>query len=291
MAAIPDAGGARYAPRGVLRALPWGALLPGALLRVAVVGGLVIAGWLLGSGIGQAQEELVPQDLGRQDNIVRLVGFPLPDDDSGGLPGAPAAPLTVTSTVASVQRAVPVPVPRLPVRPPQIPVLAPVLEPVSKLAAPAPASRSHGQPQPKTKQVMVVPPPAAPAEPTVPAATVVTPAPVYTVHNALPAAAACIAAHPVADPLADQVADTSAGKPSALGSGPAAPAPASPFGTTTAPCPSGGSGGGGVTSSFQPVTMSDGLSGMDPASTYCLLCADLSGMPLAAAQRPSTSPD
>ncbi|HEX2263925.1 MAG: hypothetical protein M3332_18360 [Actinomycetota bacterium] len=279
MAAIPDAGGARCAPRGVLRALPWAALL-----RVAVLGGLVIVGWLLGSGIGQAQEELAPQDLGQQDNIVQLAGFPLPDNDSQGPLGA--AP-TVKSAVKGVVHAVPVP--RLPIQ--QVPVLAPVLAPVSTLAAQATVIRPHTQSQPTTKQVMVVPPPAAPAEPTVRAATVVTPAPVHTVHSASPAAAACIAAHPVADPLADQVADPSVAKFSALGNDPAAPAPVSPFGTTTAPCPSGSTGSGGAASSAQPVTMTDGVSGMDPASTYCMRCADLSGMPLAAAQRPSTSPD
>lgn len=290
MAAIPDAGGAQCAPRGALRALPWGALPWGALLRVAVLGGLVIAGWLLGSGIGQAQEDLVPQDLRQQDNIVRLVGFPLPDDDSGGLIGAPPAVKSVdtvstvtVSTVTGVLRAVP----RLPIRPPQIPVLAPVLAPVSKLASPAPVTRSHAQSQPTIHQpVMVVPPPAALAEPAVRAATAVTPIPV---HNVSPAALVCTAAHPVADPLADQVAGPSAEKP--IGSDPTAPVAPSPFGTTTAPCSSGSTGGGGVTSSAQNVTLSDGSSGMDPASTYRLLRVDLSGMPLAAAQRPSTSPD
>jgi hypothetical protein len=282
VATIPDAGGARCAPRGALGALPWAALL-----RVAVLGGLVIAGWLLGSGIGQAQEELAPQDLGQQDNIVQLVGFPLPDDDSGGPLGAPSASSTVKSTVTGVLRAVP----RLPVQPPQVPVLAPVLAPVSKLAAPAPVTRSHAQSHPTTQQVVDVPPPAAPAEPTVRPATLVTSDPVHLVHNASPTPPACIAAHPVADPLADQDADPSASKTSALSSGPAAP-PVSPFGTTTAPCPSGSTGsGGGVTSSAQPVTMSDRSSGMDPALTYCQLCADFSGVPLAAAQRPSTSPD
>jgi hypothetical protein len=129
VATIPDAGGARCAPHGALRALPWRVLPWAALLRVAVLGGLVIAGWLLGSGIGHAQQELAPQDFGQQENIVRLVGFPLPDDDSAGPLGAPP---TVKSTVTSVLRAAPVP--RLPVRPPQIPVLTPVLAPEARCA-------------------------------------------------------------------------------------------------------------------------------------------------------------
>ncbi|HEX2288831.1 MAG TPA: hypothetical protein VHH53_01205, partial [Pseudonocardiaceae bacterium] len=248
MAAIPDAGGARCAPRGVLRALPWAALL-----RVAVLGGLVIVGWLLGSGIGQAQEELVPQDLGQQDNIVQLAGFPLPDNDSQGPLGA--AP-TVKSAVKGVVHAVPVP--RLPIQ--QVPVLAPVLAPVSTLAAQATVIRPHTQSQPTTKQVMVVPPPAAPAEPTVRAATVVPPSPMHTVHSASPAAVACIVADPVADPLTDQIADPSVEQFPAPGSGPTAPAPASPFGTSTAPCPSGSTGSGGVNGSAHPVAISDGVS-------------------------------
>jgi hypothetical protein len=175
-------------------------------------------------------------------------------------------------------------VPRLPIRPPQVPVLAPVLTPVSKLAAPA--TRSHAEPQLTIHQpVMVVPLPAAQAEPAVRAATIVTPNP----HTSSPAVLVCTAAHPVADPLADQVAGPSAEKP--LGSVPTTPAAPSPFGTATAPCSSGSTGGGGVTGGTQNVTVSDGSSGIDPASTYRLLGAEFSGMPLAAAQRPSTSPD
>lgn len=281
MAAIPDAGRARCAPRGVLCTQ-----LLGALLRVAVVGGLAIAGWLLGSGISQAHEDLVHQDLGQQDNsMVRLVAFPLPDDDSGGLLGASP---TVKSTVTGVLHAVP----RLPVRPPQVPVLTPVLAPVSKLAAPARPVAKKFEPQATNhKSAVVAPPPAAPAEPVVPVTTVVRPAPVHLLHNAPAATPVCAAAHPVAGPLADQLADPSAAEPSTLGSGPPAPVPAGPFGTTTAPCPSGSTGGGAVTSSGYPVTVSDGWSGMDLTSTYCRLCADASGIPRAAAQRPSTSPD
>ncbi len=285
MAAIPDAGGARCAPRGVLCAL-----LLGALLRVAVVGGLATAGWLLGSGIGQAHEDLVHQDLVHQDlaqqhnSMVRLVAFPSPDDDSDGLLSVPP---TVKSTVTGVLRAVP----RLPVRPPKVPVLTPVLAPVSKLVAPARPVAKKVEPQATNhKPAVIAPPPAASAEPVVPATTVVRPAPVHLMHNAPAAAPVCAAAYPVAGPVADQFA-VPAGKPSTLGSGPPAPAPADPFGTTTAPCPSGSTGGGAVTSSGSPVTVSDGWSGMDLASTYCRLCADASGTPRAAAQRPSTSPD
>ena len=100
MAAIPNAGGARCVPRGMLRALPWAALL-----RVAVLGGLVVAGWLLGSGIGQAQEELTSQDLGQQNNTVELVGFSLPDDDSEGpLGAAPASGMAATGSPSTLSR-------------------------------------------------------------------------------------------------------------------------------------------------------------------------------------------
>ncbi len=268
MAAIPDAGGARCAPRGVIRAL----------LRVAVFGGLVIAGWLLGSGIGQAQECPVHEYLGPQDNsLVRLVEIPPPDEGSGGLRGTPP---TVRSTVAGVLRAVPVP--RLPVRPAQVPALAPLLDPVSQLAAPAPVTLWR----PAAHQPAVVPPqPAASPAPAVRAApataTVLRP-----VDDGPAATPVYAAAHPVADPLADQVA-----WPSALGGSPAAPAPASPPGTTTAPCPGGNAGGGTTTQSVPSVTFSDRWAADGLASTHCRLGAGASGIPRSAAQRPSTSPD
>ncbi|MFN2494482.1 MAG: hypothetical protein ABR608_01030, partial [Pseudonocardiaceae bacterium] len=51
MAGIPSAGGVRGAPRAVIRLL----------LKGALVTGMVVVGWLLGSATGLAQENWPPQ--------------------------------------------------------------------------------------------------------------------------------------------------------------------------------------------------------------------------------------
>ncbi len=287
MDAIPDAGGARCAPCGMLRAL-----LSGALLRVAVLGGLVIAGWLLGSGIAQASAFNGPSGV----NEVQIAPLsPLnateTDEDSGGLLGEGA---TVRSTVAGVMRAVPAP--RLPVPPAELPILKPVLKPVSKLAAPAApqAGKAAKSRAAADKPAVFAPPvaPAAPAEPVAPATTVTTPAPVpHTVGEPAPETPVCVAAQPVADPLADRFTGPTALGPSAWPGSPADPVRPSPPGTTTAPCPVGSTGGGAITKSFHSVTLSDGWSAMGLTPTHGRLCADADGISPSAAQRPSTSPD
>lgn len=274
MAAIPDAVGARRASRGVIRAV----------LRVAVLGGLVITGWLLGSGTGQAHEDTVPESQVPGSSLAQVIEISPSDDDSSGPISAPAV---AQSAVAEVTRAVPLP--SLPLQPAQVPVLAPVLEPVSKLAALAPPAAKN-----------VVQPQAAPAKPA-PAGTgmpslatpgvtvtaVSTPAP--ALHPAAgPSAEApvCRAAHRAADPAADQLAG-----PSASEVGPAAPLPASAPGTTTEPCPADGAGSTLITTSAHSVTLSDRWTIATLASTQCQLCASASGIPRSAAERPSTSPD
>ncbi len=284
MDAIPDAGGARCAPRGMLRALP------GALLRVAMLGGLVIAGCLLGSGIAQASAFSGLSGV----NEVRIAPLsPLnateTDEDPGGLLGESGA---IGSTVAGVMRVVPAP--RLPVQPAQLPVLKPVLKPVSKLAAPAaPQAGKTAKSRAAADKPTVVTPPAAPAEPVAAATTVTTPAPVpHTVREAAPETPACLAAAPVADPLADRFTGPTTLGPSAWTSGPAEPVRPSSPGTTTAPCPVGSTGGGStITKSLHSVTLSDEWAAMGLTPTHCRLCAGADGIPPSAAQRPSTSPD
>jgi hypothetical protein len=276
VAAIPGAAGAQGAPRGVtIRAL----------LRVVVLGSLVLAGWLLGSGTAQADEDVVVHKNPVQENLRP------PEEGSHDLLGAPP---TVRSTIAGVVRAVPVP--RLPVQPAQVPVL----KPVSQLAAPGhPVTASTARSKAAARKPAVVPPPAAPVEPAIQAA-VTAPAPVLVgmVSDATPETPICLAAHPVADPLADRFTGPSAlGSaelgPSALDRGPAAPVPASPFGSTTAPCPAGSTstGGGATTLSGHSITLSDGWATTAPSPTRCRLCAGASSITPSAAQRPSTSPD
>jgi hypothetical protein len=275
VAAIPDVAGAPGAPRGVMTR---------ALLRVVVLGGLVIAGWLLGSGIGQAHEDMAHKNpvMAHKNPVLEDLGPP--EVGSGDLLGAPP---TVRSTVASVRRAVPVR--RLPVQPEQVPILAPVLDPVSQLAAPgSPVTASTARPKAQAaapKPAVVPPSPVAPAEPVVHAAAVTAPAPaISTMRDAPPDTSVCLAAHPVADSSAEFVG------PSAGDSSPATPVPASPSGTT-APCLTGSTAGGATTMSGHSITLSDGwvTTGLNP--TQCRLCAGADGITPLAAQRPSTSPD
>ncbi len=274
MAAIPDAVGARRASRGVIRAV----------LRVAVLGGLVIAGWLVGSGIGQAHEDTVDESQAQHSSLTQMIDISPPNDDSGGLLSAPAV---ARSAGAEVMRAAPVP--PLPIQPAQTPVLAPALEPVSKLAAPAP-SVAESATQSRAAAPMpaaVAPPAAAPAAPAIAVTAASTPAPVLrAAADPPPETPVCRTAHQAADPSADQLA-----VPSSPGVGPATPLPASSPGTTTEPCPAGNTGGGSITTSAHLVTLSDRWSTATRASRQCRLCPGASGIARSAAQRPSTSPD
>ncbi|MGH3618520.1 MAG: hypothetical protein ACRDQV_10935, partial [Pseudonocardiaceae bacterium] len=115
MATIPDAGGARYAPRGVVRAL----------LRFVVLAGLVIAGWLLGSGVGHANEDLGQPGVG----LGQLASDPVDiaassDGGSGTQAGLPPMVASAMHSVLSHAS-----VPRLSVQP--VAVLKPVMRAVA----------------------------------------------------------------------------------------------------------------------------------------------------------------
>ncbi|MDQ3760753.1 MAG: hypothetical protein M3460_03385 [Actinomycetota bacterium] len=272
MAAIPDTGGARRAHCGVSRAL----------LRVVVLGGLVVAGWLLGSGIGQADEDLEQPGT----DLIRLVEAAPSDGASVSRLGVPPA---MGSTVKKVLSAAPIQ--RLPVPPsakagvlkPLAPVLAPVTRPLSGLSPPAPAIQL-GAPVDQPAAV----PPAAPVV-RVAVATAPVPAPGPTavptmVGTAPPAVGACAAAHPAADPLAELPA---------LGNEPAdpVPVPMSPPGTATAACLLGSSGGGISTKSTPDVAVTDSWAMAGLASMHRLLSLGADDFPRSPAGQPSTSPD
>lgn len=290
MASIPDAGDARCAHRGVLHAL----------LRVSVVGGLALAGWLLSSavssGIAQAHEDsgLASAFSGVSNVRIALLSSldataadPPEEVGSGGLL---AAPTTIRSTVAGVLDAAPVP--RLPVQPAGIPLLDPVLDPVSELASPDPMTRSRAA----NHRTTVVPPPAAPVASALPTAGVTALAPVpHTAADAPTESLVCAAGHPVAEPSADLIMsstlDSSRLDASPLRSDPTAPVQPSSPGTTTAPCPAGSAGGGGIAESGHSEALSDewAMTGLNP--THCRLCASVDGIMPSTAQRPSSSPD
>lgn len=288
MAAIPDAGGARWAPRGVMRALS----------RVIVLGGLVVAGWLLGSATALANEGLGQPGIG----LVQLLSGPggkapgdrvaQADGGSGGQLGAPptvgSAVTRVRSAVSALRRSVPSPV--------KLGVLEPVVnavgvpKPLSQILAPqvlAPLSRpaEYGadiRSQAPAEEHATVPP----AEPAVQAAAATAPVPtrgratvLTTVGHVLPTTPTRAAA---ADPFAGQLA---------LGDDPAAPIPASPPTSTTSPCMTGSTGSGVGTKSAPDVTVNDSWASACLAQLYCLRYLSASDLPRSPAAQPSTSPD
>ena len=77
VAANPEAGGARYALPGVMRAL----------LRAVVLSGLVAVGWLLGSGLSHADEDSGWPGVGQ----IHVVSAGSDAEPSAGIVGRPAA--------------------------------------------------------------------------------------------------------------------------------------------------------------------------------------------------------
>lgn len=299
MAAIPDTGGVRCAPRGVMRAVS----------RVVVLGGLVVAGWLLGSGVGLANEDPGQSGTG----LVRQVGNPgtwgsgtwgsgtwdlgggaaQSDGGSGGQLGVPPR---VTSAVTRARSAVSVPQrsvhPRV-----KLGVLKPIVNTVGVPKLLAQVSARHVLailPRPAKYGASIRSPadkPATnhPAELTVRAAAVTTsvpslgPATVLTrVDHILPATPICIVAAPAADPFAGQLA---------LSDDPPAPVPVSPPGSIVSPCTIGSAGSGAGTKSAPDFTVNDSWASTGLALLNRLLYLSASDLPRSPAAQPSTSPD
>ena len=278
MAAIPDAGGARYAPRGVMRAL----------LRFVVLAGLVIAGWLLGSGVSHANEDLGQPGIG----LGQLANDPVDiaassDGGSGTQPGLP--PMVASSMHSVLSRAVP----RLPVQPVDVlrPVVRAVAVPrplthvVATLSRPMSAPTAHDariRSQQPVHELAAVPSTA----PVVRAAAATAPAPatssVPAVGHAQPHAPACAPAAPAAIPAAEELA---------FGGEPASPIPASPPDSSTAPCMIGSASGGGGAKGSPDLAVTENGTNAGLASTHRLGYLSGSDHPRSAAEQPSTSPD
>jgi hypothetical protein len=282
VAAIPDAAGTQYARRGVMIRVR---------LRVVVLGGLVTAGWLLGSGTGLAHEDtsnphpahesLAPGTTG----LVGLVTAPPPD---GGFGGPLGAPPTVESTMQGLTHTAPVH--RLAVLlPARVPVVTPVLTRVSRsvsasvlrAVAHAPATRSRAAvdtPAP----VSLAGPLARTAPGPIPAAATAYPMVGHPlVGDVSPATAVSVAAHPAAGHFAG---------PSALDGAPAPAVPASPPATTAVAWLVGSNGSGATTKSSHFVTFSDRwvLAGLGPRRR---VHTSSGRIPRSAAEQPCTSPD
>ncbi len=279
MATIPDAGGARYAPRGVVRAL----------LRFVVLAGLVIAGWLLGSGVGHASEDPGQPGTG----LVALVNDPggIAGPSEGGSDAQFGPPSTVASTVRNALSQASVP--GLSVQPADVlkPVvravdvprpLAHVLAAASRPLS-APAQHSAGIRSQGPAHELAAVPPAAPVVRAV-AATVPAPAPLSTMPTTAGHAHApvCAPAAPTAGPLATVAV---------LGGDPAAPVPMSPPDSTTAPCMIGSAAGGGGTKGSPDLAVTESWTNASLASTHRLGYLSASDLPRSPAEQPSASPD
>lgn len=272
MAAIPNAGGARYAPRVVVRAL----------LRAVLLGGLVVLGWLLGAGISYADED-PGQPSSDLVHVASAVPFDDGSDDGFGTPGAVEPIVKKVLSVAAV--------PRLPVQPPaQVSILRPIVKAVG-IARPLdqalPVSRPLSGPAQHTapaRQMAAILPPAQSDKP-----AAVAPAPAV----AAPAPASAPALHvkpPMLYSLSQPAAELMALRP-ALGDGPVSPMPANPLGSTTALCTIGGAGGGASSKNGSDVAVHNGWLTDGLTQPYGPVERDTSGLPRSLSVRPSTSPD
>ncbi|MDT7712553.1 MAG: hypothetical protein QOG46_1242 [Pseudonocardiales bacterium] len=274
MAAIPNAGGARYAPRVVVRAL----------LRAVLLGGLVAVGWLLGSGISYADEDLGQPSPGLS-HVANAVPF---DDGSDDGFGTPAAVEPIVKQVLSTAA-----VPRLPVQPPvQVSILRPIVKAVG-IAKPLdqvlPVSRPLSGPDQHTapaRHIAAIPPPAQAEKP-----ATVSPAPAVAGQGAAPASAPTLHTKPaMLHSLAQPAAESMTLRP-ALGDGPVSPMPANPLGSTTSLCTIGGAGGSASSKNGSEVAVHDGWLTDGLTQPYGPLERDTSGLPRSLSVRPSTSPD
>jgi len=286
VAGIASAAGAPKAQHAVIRVLR----------RLAVLAGLVIGGWLLGSATGWADEG-APED--RVGGAASLAEFPSP---------APTA--TMSRIEARVDDLLPAAAPApIPVQPPVLdtpvldtPIMDTAVEPVGELALetvlqpvvdpvlpetivprtppriPVGNQSESGTPAeaPDSAEVPASgghPPPTGPALPTEPAVWALSlPSPL------LPA----VALEQVVDAAADQLAGWSAGS--------APPTPASPPGLA-ASCPAGSATASATTKGVHAVTLHDGYSGVDLKVGQPQRGLRTAGLPGAPEQRPSTSPD
>jgi hypothetical protein len=281
VAAIPNAGGARYAPRGVVRAL----------LRAVLLGGLVVVGWLLGSGISYADEDLGQPSPGLI-HVANAVPFDDGSDDGFGTPAA-VEPIVkkVLSTAAT---------PRLPVQPPaQVSILRPIVKavgiakpldqalPVSRpLSRPLAGPAQHSAPA----RQMATMPPSTKAD----RSATVSPAVLTVAAQAAasaPASAPAVHAKPAMVYSPAQLAAEPMTLRPALGDGPVSPMPGNPLGSTASLCTIGGAGGGASSKNGPDVAVHDSWLTDGLTQPYGLLERDTSGLPRSLSVQPSTSPD
>jgi hypothetical protein len=278
VAAIPNAGGARYASRVVVRVL----------LRAVLLGGLVALGWLLGSGISYADEDPGQPGPGLV-HVANAVPFDHETDDGFSTPVA-VEPIVekVLSTAA---------VPRLPVQPPvQVGILRPIVKAVGiakPLGQVLPVARPLSGPaqRPAPARYMAAIPLAAQSD----KPATVSPAATVVEQVAAPASAPVSAPAVHAKPTMVSSPTLAAVEPMSLrptlGDGPVSPMPANPLGSTASLCTIGGAGGGASSKNGPDVAIHDGWLTDGLPQLYGSPDRDTSSLPRSLSVQPSSSPD
>ncbi|MGH3845497.1 MAG: hypothetical protein ACRDS0_29325 [Pseudonocardiaceae bacterium] len=291
-----------------------------ALLRVVMLGGLLVVGWLLASGTSHADEDLGVPGTG----LVHVVNAVTPDAGSGDEFGTPAAVGPAVKKVLSTASVPRVAAPRPPVQPPvQAIILQPIVkavgvaqplsqiaqplsqiaQPLSQIAQPLdrivqgldqllPVSRPLSVPAQHTapgQHVAAVPPATQAGKP----GTLAAAAPAIAGKSASPAAALapvsnsspavlCPPTQPATKPVTAQPA---------LGDDPASPMPANSPVSTTSLCAIGAAGGGTSSKNGPDAAVHDRWMADTLARPYGFLDRDTSGLPRSLSERPTTSPD
>jgi hypothetical protein len=275
VAANPEAGGASYALRGVMRAL----------LRALVVGGLVAVGWLLGSGLSHADEDPGLPGVGQ----IHVISAGSDAEPSAGIVGHPLAGSIVERVVSAASS------PRLPVQPiEKISVLRPIVHAVGTakplsdvlrplphlLSAPAPHGTVVRSAGPAVKVAPMSPP--APALTSAVAAAAAPDRALTSTRHATPTVTPCSTTATEAQSVPTQIA---------LSKDPVNPAPASPPGSTSSPCMIGSTSSGSNTKNAPDFATHDSWTTgnlTQPDGPPLLSGSDL---PPSLALKPSTAPD
>ncbi|MGH3909703.1 MAG: hypothetical protein ACRDRM_02635 [Pseudonocardiaceae bacterium] len=260
------------------------------LLRIAVLVGLVVCGWLLGTATGSAEEAGAGEASARHDwahaALTHEQGSEPAETPSTGASGNLLTPLVETSA----DELLPVgEVLRLPVQPMApdlvVKIVQPVVAPVADHVLGAGTPERINQPAPSRLTAAVDQPARSPAEPA-PASTL--PGPAIPLPQVVgPALLAPTVPSTAEDPAADVLTESSA----AVDQRSTPLAPASPLATTGTSCPAGPTGSATAAPGAHAATLDDGVAkdGLKLAARW--LNSGAGGLPRCPSQQPSTSPD
>ncbi|MGH3854667.1 MAG: hypothetical protein ACRDR6_14450 [Pseudonocardiaceae bacterium] len=268
MAAISEAGCARRAPSGVMRALS----------RVVVLGGLVLAGWLLGSGLALASDDGPGDQLGAPPTVASAltsVGAAV-----SAVPSRSVPPLARLGFLTHIANAVDVAKPVAQVLESQG-LASHSLTPRTLTLLSGPAQRGAGTGSTAPDEPLQAPPRAEPAT-----RAALAPAPGLVLRpSAAPAAVSTAVNH------GRRCATSLFARLLTVDNHPASSVPVSPVGSTASGSMTGGNGSGAGTNSVAHAAMSDSWASTRLRQLCRLRYLNASDLPCSPAGQPSTSPD